>query len=84
MTKMSSQDKNLTIESHFSQLAQHALTGNFLLAMAYFLTGKMGIFLASPLGFASAIWPASGIALGWVLIYGSRLFVLLEMKLFAI
>ena len=73
MTKMSSQDKNLTIESHFSQLAQHALTGNFLLAMAYFLTGKMGIFLASPLGFASAIWPASGIALGWVLIYGSRL-----------
>jgi len=70
---MSSQDKNLTIESHFSQLAQHWLAGNLLLAMAYFLTGNLGLLLAVSPGFATAVWPASGIALGWILLYGWRL-----------
>ncbi len=65
--------KNTTLGNDVALLAQHTLIGNFLLAMAYYLTGKIGIALATPLGFASPIWPASGLALGWVLIYGWRL-----------
>jgi len=33
------------------------------LTAAYFITGKLGIFLAIPPGYATAIWPPSGIAL---------------------
>ncbi len=42
------------------------------LAAAYFVTGKLGTFLAIPPGYATAIWPPSGIALAGVLIYGYR------------
>ena len=42
------------------------------LATAYFITGKLGVFLAIPPGYATAIWPPSGIALAGVLIYGYR------------
>ena len=66
-------NQKITLGSEFTLLAQHRWVGNFLLAMAYFLTGKLGIALATPLGFASPVWPASGIALGWVLLYGWRL-----------
>ncbi|MFU8787890.1 MAG: CHASE domain-containing protein [Methylobacter sp.] len=40
------------------------------LATAYFITGKLGTFLAIPPGYATAIWPPSGIALAGILIYG--------------
>jgi hypothetical protein len=73
MTTISSTDKNITLESLFSLLAPHWLAGNLLLAMAYFLTGNLGLLLAIPPGFATAVWPASGIALGWILLYGWRL-----------
>ncbi|MGZ5059065.1 MAG: CHASE domain-containing protein [Methylobacter sp.] len=43
------------------------------LAVAYFITGKFGVFLAIPPGYATAIWPPSGIALAAILIYGYRL-----------
>lgn len=43
-----------------------------VLAAAYFVTGKLGTFLAIPPGYATAIWPPSGIALGGLLIYGYR------------
>lgn len=43
-----------------------------LLAAAYFATGKLGIFLAVPPGYATAIWPPSGIALAGILLYGYR------------
>ncbi len=66
-------NQKITLGSEFTILAQHRWAGNFLLAMAYFLTGKLGIALATPLGFASPVWPASGIALGWILLYGWRL-----------
>ncbi len=39
---------------------------------AYFVTGKLGTFLAIPPGYATAIWPPSGIALAGILIYGYR------------
>lgn len=42
------------------------------LSIAYFVTGKLGAYLAIPPGYATAIWPPSGIALAGVLIYGYR------------
>ena len=42
------------------------------LAFAYAITGKLGTFLAIPPGYATAIWPPSGIALAGILIYGYR------------
>ena len=41
-------------------------------ALAYYLTGWLGLFLAVPPGYATAVWPPSGIALGAVLLYGRR------------
>ena len=43
-----------------------------LLAVGYFAAGKLGLLLAIPPGYATAIWPASGIALGALLILGPR------------
>ncbi len=43
------------------------------LAAAYFITGKIGSYLAIPPGYATAIWPPSGIALASILIYGNRI-----------
>jgi signal transduction histidine kinase/integral membrane sensor domain MASE1 len=42
------------------------------LAVAYFLTGKLGLLLAIPPGYATAVWPPSGIALAMLLVYGER------------
>lgn len=44
-----------------------------LLALAYVLTGKLGLMLAVPPGYATIVWPPSGIALGMLLVYGHRL-----------
>ena len=40
------------------------------LAVVYFVVSKLGLLLAVPPGYATAVWPASGIALGCLLIYG--------------
>ncbi len=66
-------NKITTIEHELVLLAQHPLVGNVLLAMTYFLAGKLGIAIGTPLGFVSPIWPAAGLALGWILLYGQRL-----------
>ena len=42
------------------------------LAAAYFIAGKFGNLLAIPPGYASAIFPPSGIALAGILLYGNR------------
>lgn len=42
------------------------------IALAYFVTGKLGLMLAIPPGYATAIWPASGIALAALLLFGGR------------
>ena len=42
------------------------------LAVAYFITGKLGNYLAVPPNYATAIWPPSGIALAGILLYGYR------------
>lgn len=44
-----------------------------LIAALYFISGRLGLFLAVPPGYATVIWPPSGIALGALLIYGWRI-----------
>jgi PAS domain S-box-containing protein len=44
-----------------------------ILALLYILTGKLGLLLAVPPGYATIIWPASGIALGMLVVHGARL-----------
>ena len=44
-----------------------------ILAASYYMAGKLGLLLAIPPGYATAVWPASGIALGGILIYGYRI-----------
>lgn len=44
-----------------------------ILAVTYFVVSKLGLLLSIPPGYATAIWPASGIALGCLLIFGSHL-----------
>jgi PAS domain S-box-containing protein len=43
-----------------------------LLAAAYFAAAKLALLVAIPPGYASAIWPASGIAAAALLLAGSR------------
>ncbi len=42
------------------------------LTVAYVVAGRLGLWLAIPPGYATAIWPASGLALAGVLMGGSR------------
>jgi PAS domain S-box-containing protein len=44
-----------------------------LLTALYVVTGKLGLLLAVPPGYATIIWPASGIAIGMLLVHGARL-----------
>jgi PAS domain S-box-containing protein len=44
-----------------------------LLAVLYVLTGKLGLAIAVPPGYATVIWPPSGLALGFLLLHGPRL-----------
>jgi PAS domain S-box-containing protein len=43
------------------------------LAGLYVITGSLGLLLAVPPGYATIIWPASGIAIGMLLVHGARL-----------
>ncbi len=43
------------------------------LAAAYYASGKLGLLLAIPPGYATAIWPPAGIALAGLLLGGRRL-----------
>ena len=43
------------------------------LACAYYATGTLGLLLAVPPGYATIIWPPSGIAIGSLLLFGARL-----------
>ncbi len=49
------------------------LVGLLGLAAAYFVTGKLGLLLAIPPGYATAVWLPSGVALAGLLIFGYRL-----------
>ena len=41
-------------------------------AAGYYVTGRLGLLLAIPPGYATAVWPPSGIALAAVLLAGAR------------
>lgn len=43
-----------------------------LVIVAYYLSGRLGLLLTIPPGHATAIWPASGIGLAAILIFGIR------------
>ena len=43
-----------------------------VLVVAYFVTGWLGLLVAIPPGYATAVWPASGIALAGILWWGAR------------
>ncbi len=40
-------------------------------ALTYFVAGKLGLMLAIPPGYATAVWPAAGVALAAVLLKGN-------------
>lgn len=42
------------------------------LAITYAVVGRLSLLLAIPPGYASPVWPAAGIGLAWVLIFGTR------------
>src|ERR1051326_4860874 len=46
------------------------LIGTGLLALAYFVTGKAGLMLATVHPSATAIWPPTGISIGALLVWG--------------
>lgn len=54
-------------------LAKHRWLQLLVLAAAYAAAGKLGLSLAIPPGYATAVWPASGIALAGLLLGGPRL-----------
>ncbi len=41
-----------------------------LLAIVYYVTGRLGLLLAVPPGYATAVWPPSGVILAGLLIFG--------------
>jgi PAS domain S-box-containing protein len=43
-----------------------------LLALVYFISGRLGLLLAVPPGYATAMWPPSGFALAGILLLGYR------------
>ena len=56
-----------------SRLGRGLAARTAILALLYILTGKLGLLLAVPPGYATVIWPASGLAVGMLLVYGPRL-----------
>src|SRR5579871_1164325 len=44
-----------------------------LLALVYVLAGELGLLFALPPGYATIIWPPSGIAMGALAVFGARL-----------
>ena len=58
------------------KLMQNQMIKNIIKAItlcaAYYLTGRLGLLLTIPPGQATAVWPASGIALAGLLILGPR------------
>jgi PAS domain S-box-containing protein len=52
--------------------ALHWALASLLTALAYALAGKAALALAVPPGFASPLYPAAGVALGALLIFGRR------------
>jgi len=63
----------MTAETHTTPSAADTAIKCFLIALAYAVMGKVGLLLSIPPGYATLIWPSSGIALGGILIFGFRI-----------
>ncbi len=50
----------------------HSLNKAILITLIYFGSGYASLFLTIPPGYSSSIWPAGGVALAVILIYGLR------------
>ena len=61
----------MPVETH-RQGHVHTLMRVLGIATAYYLTGRLGLLLAIPPGYATAVWLPSGIALAAILIGGYR------------
>lgn len=48
------------------------LLRSLLLAVAYYVAGRVALLLAIPPGYATAVWPAAGVALAGLLVFGNR------------
>ncbi len=48
------------------------LIKSILIALAYYILGSLSLLLAIPPGFATPVWPAAGIALAAILLWGYR------------
>src|SRR5438034_215862 len=48
------------------------LGGILVTAAIYFISGKLALLLAIPPGYAAPIWPAAGLAIGCLLLFGER------------
>jgi CHASE1-domain containing sensor protein len=51
---------------------RRSVSAALILATAYAVAARLGLWLAIPPGYATAIWPASGLALAGVLMGGTR------------
>src|SRR3990172_1679854 len=56
------------LERRIPRFAQIAL-----MAVAYFMVGQIGLLLDIPPGYATVIWPPSGIAVGALVVFGRAL-----------
>lgn len=56
------------LKNYFRQMWRPIAT----LAVLYFICGKLGLLLAIPPGYATAVWPPSGIAVALLLVFGVR------------
>ena len=48
------------------------LMRSLVLALAYYVAGRVALLLAIPPGYATAVWPAAGVALAGLLAFGGR------------
>jgi len=64
--------KDLSVKDTPLQTERPVLPVIVLLALAYFATGWVGLTLTIETGFATPVWPPSGIALAGVLLFGRR------------
>jgi PAS domain S-box-containing protein len=65
------QENSVAEGTSVSRTAIH-LGGMLVLATVYFVAAKLSLQLAIPPGYATAVWPPSGIALAALLLWGTR------------
>lgn len=51
----------------------NTLSLTLIVSLCYFLLGYVGLLLAIPPGYATVVWPASGVAVAAIILYGNRL-----------